>query len=128
MIRRYALIASITLCAAFAQTSVVAQTTPQVPGITIVIPLNAVGPSREASVKAMKEIGAVVRKQPGLISAVLMEHKNPTNKPSHVDVMQWRDMKAWEAVFSNPEFQKILAANTALVQVQDGAGVYAPVK
>ena len=128
MIRRYALTASLTLCAALAQTSALAQTAPQVPGITIVIPLNALGSSRDASVKAMKEIGAVVRKQPGLISAVLMEHKNPANKPSHVDVMQWRDMKAWEAVFSNPEFQKILSANSALVQVQDGAGVYTPVK
>jgi quinol monooxygenase YgiN len=105
-----------------------AQTKPLQEGVTIVIPLNATGASREASVKAMKAIAAVVEKQPGLIEGVLMEHRNPANKPSHVHVMRWKDMKSWEAVHANPEFQKILQANTATVQVQDGAGVYTPVK
>lgn len=105
-----------------------AQTKPLSDGLTIVIPLNATGQSREASVKAMKAIAAVVEKQPGVIDGVLMAHRNPDNKPSHVHVMRWKDLKSWEAVHANPEFQKVLQANTATVQVQDAAGVYTPVK
>ncbi len=52
------------------------------------------------------------RKQPGLIDEVLMAHKNPANKPSHMHVMRWREQKHWEAVFANPEFQKVLQANS----------------
>ena len=105
-----------------------AQTKPLSEGVTIVIPLNAIGNSREASVSSMKAIAAVVRKQPGLIDDVVMEHRNPANKPSHVHVMRWKEMKNWEAVHGDPEFQKVLQANKSSVQVQDGAGVYTPIK
>ena len=129
MIRRHALVAATALLAALSVSSnAFAQTKSLADGVTIVIPLNAIGASREASVKAMKAIAAVVEKQPGLIDGVLMEHKNPANKPSHVHVMRWKDMKNWEAVHANAEFQKVLQANNATVQVQDGAGVYTPVK
>ncbi len=129
MIRRFTLtIAATLLTGMIASASLLAQTKPAAEGITIVIPLNAIGASRDASVKSMQAIAAVVRKQPGLIDDVLMEHKNPANKPSHIHVMRWRDMKGWEAVFINPEFQKILQAHAATVQVQDAAGVYTPVK
>ena len=116
------------LAALSASPSAFAQAKSLADGVTIVIPLNAIGASREASVKAMKAIAAVVEKQPGLIDGVLMEHKNPANKPSHVHVLRWKDMKNWEAVHANAEFQKVLQANNAIVQVQDGAGVYTPVK
>ena len=129
MIRRHALVAATALLAALSVSSnAFAQTKSLADGVTIVIPLNAIGASREASVKAMKAIAAVVEKQPGLIDGVLMEHKNPANKPSHVHVLRWKDMKNWEAVHANAEFQKVLQANNAIVQVQDGAGVYTPVK
>jgi quinol monooxygenase YgiN len=129
MTRRSILLATTTVFAALAAApSASAQTKPLSEGITIVIPLNAIGSSREASVSAMKAIAAVVRKQPGLIDDVVMEHRNPANKPSHVHVMRWKEMKNWEAVHGDPEFQKVLQANKATVQVQDGAGVYTPIK
>lgn len=99
-----------------------------VKGITIVIPLNATGSSREASVRAMKAVVEVIRKQPGLIDEVLMESKNPDSKPSHVHVLHWRAQKDWEAVFANPEFQKAIQDNSAYLAVSGGASIYTPVK
>jgi quinol monooxygenase YgiN len=131
MIRRHALFAAAALCSALAPPhAALAQATPATPadGVTIVIPLNGVGASREASVKAMQAVQAVVRKLPGLIDEVLMENKNPANKPSHVHVMRWREQKNWEAVFTNPEFQKVFQASSAFLAVVDSAGIYTPVK
>ena len=97
-------------------------------GVTIVIPLAAApGKGRDEVVKAMQNIVAVIRKQPGLIDEVLMENKNPANKPTHVHVTRWRELKNWEMVFINPEFQKAMASNSAFFTV-DGAGIYTPVK
>ena len=128
MSRRLALSAAATLCAALALPHAALAQPKPVEGVTIVIPLNAIGASRDASVKAMQAIVAVVRKQPGLIEEVLMENKNPANKPSHVHVMRWREQKNWEAVFANPEFQTVFQANSASLSVVDGAGIYTPVK
>ncbi len=96
--------------------------------VTIVIPLNSVGASREASVKAMQAVQAVVRKQAGLIDEVLLENKNPANKPSHVHVMRWRALKNFEGMAANTEFQNVLRANSAALAVADSAGIYTPVK
>ena len=97
-------------------------------GVTIVIPLvAAAGKSRDDVLKAMRNIVAVIRKQPGLIDEVLLENKNPANKPSHVHVTRWREQKNWESVFANAEFQQALNANVAFFTV-DGAGIYIPVK
>ena len=106
-----------------------AQSKPTAPdGVTIVIPLSAAaGKSREEVVKAMQNIVAVIRKQPGLIDEVLMENKNPSNKPTHVHVTRWREMKNWEMVFANADFRKAMAANAGFFTV-DGAGIYTPVK
>ena len=106
-----------------------AQTKPAAPeGVTIVIPLAAAaGKSRDEVVKAMQNIVAVIRKQPGLIDEVLMENKNPANKPTHVHVTRWREQKNWEAVFTNAEFQQAINANVAFFAV-DAAGIYTPVK
>ena len=129
MIRRLALISAMISTAAFAFTvPAFAQAKAQSDGVTIVIPLNALGSSRDASVLGMKSVIAVVSKQPGYIDGVLMEHKNSANKPSHDHVTRWRDMKNWEAVFLNSEFQKALKESAGVVQVQDAAGVYTPVK
>ena len=97
-------------------------------GITIVIPITATGDSREASVKGMKAVAAVVRKQPGLIDDVLMENKNLANKPSHMHVTYWRDQKNWEALFSSPEFQKAIQDNASVLTVAEGASIFTPVK
>ena len=105
-----------------------AQSATAPPGITIVIPITAIGASREASIKGMKAVAAVVRKQPGLIDDVLMQNKNSANKPSHLHVMHWREQKNWEALFSNAEFQNVLKDNAAVLAVTDGAGIYTPLK
>ena len=106
-----------------------AQSQPLAPeGVTIVIPLAAAaGKNRDEVVKAMQNIVAVIRKQPGLLDEVLMENKNPANKPTHVHVMRWRELKNWEMVFINAEFQKAMASNSAFFTV-DSAGIYTPVK
>ena len=128
MSRRFALSAAASLCAALALPQAAMAQPKPAEGVTIVIPLNAIGASRETSVKAMQAIVAVVRKQPGLIEEVLMENKIPANKPSHVHVMRWREQKNWEAVFANPEFQSVFQAASASISVVDGAGIYTPVK
>ena len=106
-----------------------AQTQPAAPdGVTIVIPLAAAaGKGRDEVVKAMQNIVAVIRKQPGLIDEVLMENKNPANKPTHVHVTRWRELKHWETVFASAEFQKAMASNSGFFTV-DAAGIYTPVK
>ena len=106
-----------------------AQTKPAAPeGVTIVIPLAAAaGKSRDDVLNAMRNIVAVIRKQPGLIDEVLLENKNPADKPSHVHMTRWREQKNWEAVFTNAEFQQAINANVAFFTV-DGEGIYTPVK
>ena len=104
---------SMALTAAIgAVSSAQAQSSPAAPeGVTIVIPLAAAsGKSRDDVVKAMQNIVAVIRKQPGLLSEVLMENKSPTNKPTHVHVTRWREMTNWELVFANADFQTVMAA------------------
>ena len=131
MKRRNAFVRStLALTAAIAMVfSAQAQTKPAAPeGVTIVIPLvAAAGKSRDDVLKAMQNIIAVIRKQPGLIDEVLMENKNPANKPTHVHVTRWREQKNWEAVFTNAEFQQAINANVAFFTV-DAAGIYTPVK
>lgn len=127
MRRNFTLFALSLAAAAALPASALAQPKP-VKGITIVIPINALGTSREASVKAMKSVVEIIRKQPGLMDEVLMESKNPDSKPSHVHVLHWRTQKDWEAVFANPEFQKAIQANSAYLAVAGGAGIYTPVK
>lgn len=105
-----------------------AQTKPAPEGVTIMIPLNAHGASREASLKAMQSIASLVRKQPGLLDDQLLENNNPANHPSHMHVTRWREPKNWEAVFSNQEFLKALQAHSAQVTVADGAGIYLPAR
>ena len=128
MTRRHNLFATVALASALALPQAALAQPKPAEGITIVIPLNAIGAWREASVKAIQVVQTGVRQQPGLIDDVLMENKNPANKPSHVHVMRWREQKNWEAVFANPEFQKALQANSAFLAVVDGAGIYIPVK
>jgi quinol monooxygenase YgiN len=125
---RHALFATAALCSALMLPHAALAQAKPAEGVTIVIPLNGIGASREASLKAMKAVQAVVRKQPGLIEEVLMENKNPANKPSHVHVMRWREQKNWEAVFTAPEFQKAFQANSGFIAVVDSAGIYTPVK
>lgn len=127
MSRRHIFIAALAIAVTLPNMAS-AQTKVSPPGITIVIPITAIGASREASVKGMQAVVAVIRKQPGLIDEVLMESQNPASKPSHVHVMHWREQKNWEMVFVNPDFRKVMKDNAAVLTVADGASIYTPVK
>ena len=127
MSRRHILISAVATAVTLPNMAL-AQTKASALGITIVIPITAIGESREAAVKGMQAVVAVIRKQPGLIDEVLMENRNPANKPSHVHVMRWREQKNWEAVFVNPDFRKVMKDNAAVLTVADGASIYTPVK
>lgn len=95
---------------------------------TIVQPFDAVPGKNPAEVyKAMQNMAAAVRKMPGLVDDVVMENKNPAIKPTHVHVMRWKDQKSWEAMFSNPEFQKAIKDNASYFTV-DAAGIFTPMK
>ena len=64
MTRRHNLFATVALASALALPQAALAQPKPAEGITIVIPLNAIGASREASVKAMQAVQAVVRQQP----------------------------------------------------------------
>ena len=96
--------------------------------VTIVQPFDAAPGKNPAEVyKAMQNMANAVRKMPGLVDDVVLENKNPAIKPTHVHVMRWKDQKSWEAMFSNPEFQKTIKENAGFFVV-DGAGIFTPMK
>jgi heme-degrading monooxygenase HmoA len=96
--------------------------------VTIVQPFDAAPGKNPAEVyKAMQNMANAVRKMPGLVDDVVLENKNPAIKPTHVHVMRWKDQKSWEAMFSNPEFQKALKDNASYFAV-DAAGIFTPMK
>ena len=97
-------------------------------GLTIVVPFVPVaGKNREDVVKAMKNVAAVIRRQPGVIDDVLMEARSPANNPAFVHVARWRERKHWDALFSNPEVIQAMKANAGFFTL-DGAGVYIPLE
>lgn len=87
----------------------------------------APGKSSAEVYKAMQNMVNAIRKMPGLVDDVVLENKNPANKPSHVHVMRWRDQKSWELIFSNAEFQKAIKENSSYFVI-DAAGIFTPVK
>lgn len=97
-------------------------------GTTIVQSFEPAAGKNAADVyKAMMNMVTAIRKMPGLVDDVVLENKNPANKPTHVHVMRWKDQKSWEAMFSNAEFQKTVKENVAYFKV-DAANIFVPVK
>ena len=126
MQRRSSIFALAAVGASFAAVSGAQAQTTAAP-ITLVIELTATrSKPRAEAVAAMKRVVEVIARQPGLVDEMLMENKNPDNKPSHVHVMRWRSLQNWEAVHTNPEFQKVLQANATYFTLS--AGIYTPVK
>lgn len=121
-------IAAITLLIGFLQSEEIQAHSQTAGSVTIAIPLEATGSSREASLRAMQAIATIVRKQHGLIDDTLLENKNQKNKPTHMHVTRWRNQKDWEALFSNPDFLKALYANSHYVIVSQSATIYIPMK
>jgi heme-degrading monooxygenase HmoA len=89
-----------TAVAAFAETTVV-----------ILIDLEPGKPIDEV-VKAIKTVAAFVKKQPGFVQGDLLQSTIPNNKPAYVHIMRWDKLDDWANVSGNPEFQKVLEANS----------------
>ena len=107
-----------------------AQTTPasRAESLTIVLPITIDSTATRAdAIKALQTIAAYIKTQPGLIDEQLMESKNHEAKPSHMHVMHWKNLAAWEQVFSKPEFNSLLAKNSKYFTI-DGAKLYLPVQ
>ena len=76
--------------------------------------------------KRMAVIRDYLRKQPGYIENALMENRNTGAKPDYVGVSRWKSFKAWESLWLNPEFQKLVASVNEVGQMNPGT--FAPVK
>lgn len=100
------------------------------PSITLVLQVT-VNPNkpRAEAVKAMQSLGAVIRKQPGLIDEVLLENKNkdPGIHPSHVHVMRWKNSYDWQLMQTTSEFQKTIVANADYFTI-DAVSIFGPIQ
>jgi heme-degrading monooxygenase HmoA len=112
------LLASLVLLSGIALTSLVFAQTPSptapVPSgaVTTVIQITPLpGAKPEALDVAMRDMLALIKKQPGFIADEFLKNLNPGNTPSHVHVIRWAALKNWEAVFISPEFTKLNSAN-----------------
>jgi hypothetical protein len=96
---------------------------------TVVVTLLTVTPGTPTAtaVAAMKEVVAFVRKQPGLIDESLLASSFPDHSPSHIDLMRWRSLSDWEALFKSQEFLSLLESKGALFKVSP-AEVFVPIK
>ena len=81
---------------------------------------------RPELMKRMAAIRDFIRKQPGYIDNALMENRNPNTQPSFVGVSRWKSFKDWEAIWSKPELQKLVAATNEVGDVTPGT--FAPIK
>ena len=90
--------------------------------VTVVIQIApAAGASRDAAASAMKDMIAMIKKQPGFVSDEFLQNLNPANAPSHVHVIRWVSLKYWENVFAAPEFAKLNATNSKLFSISASA-------
>ena len=85
------------------------------------------GKGTDEAVKAMKDVGAYMRRQPGFIDGALLESTFPGNKPSHVYWSRWRTFKDWEQLSASADFLKLLDAKGKLFS-WSAAEVFKPVK
>ena len=95
--------------------------------ITVVIQIVPVaGANQSATNTALKDMVALIKKQPGFLSDEFLLNLNPANTPSHVHVIRWASLKYWENVFIAPEFVKLNAANSKLFSIS--ASAFKPAK
>ena len=85
------------------------------------------GHSTEDALKAMRDVGAYIRKQPGFIDGSLLASTFPGNKPSHVHISRWRAVADWEALSASAEFLKLLETR-GKVFGWSAAEIFKPVK
>ena len=95
--------------------------------ITVVIQIVPIaGANQSATNTALKDMVALIKKQPGFLSDEFLLNLNPANTPSHVHVIRWASLKYWENVFIAPEFVKLNAANSKLFSIS--ASAFKPAK
>ena len=95
--------------------------------ITVVIQIVPIaGANQSATNTALKDMVAMIKRQPGFLSDEFLLNLNPANTPSHVHVIRWASLKYWENVFIAPEFAKLNAANSKLFSVS--ASAFKPAK
>ena len=76
--------------------------------------------------KRMTAIRDFIRKQPGYVDNVLMENRNPDTQPNFVGVSRWKSIKDWEALWTKPELQKLVASASEVGNISPGS--FAPIK
>jgi hypothetical protein len=66
------------------------------------------------------------RKQTGLVDNALYENRNPQTAPQYVGVARWKQLKNWEDLWQNGQFQTLVRAVSEVGTVTPG--VYGAVK
>lgn len=66
------------------------------------------------------------RKQTGLVDNAIYENRNPQTAPQYVGVARWKQLKNWEDLWQNEQFQTLVRAVSEVGTVTPG--VYGAVK
>jgi quinol monooxygenase YgiN len=80
---------------------------------------------REDVGRALQDLVAVVRKQPGCLDQVVLQSVVPSHRPSHVYISRWRTLADWEAMLANAEVRKVTNQYQPLFRL-DRTAVYKP--
>ena len=72
-------------------------------------------------------------KLPGMLTAVIARPSRAgakvlTEQPSYVHARRWHEEKNWDALFSYPNFQKVVKPSVAVSTIAGGAGIYRPLR
>jgi heme-degrading monooxygenase HmoA len=96
---------------------------------TVVTEMQLSARSAATRAQSQERMGAIrdyIRKQPGYIENALMENRNTGSKPDLVGVSRWKSFKDWEALWLEPEFEKLVAAVGEVGDINPGT--YSPLK
>lgn len=76
--------------------------------------------------KQMVLIRDYLREQPGCVDVVLMQNANDGSKPDFVGIARWTDLKSWENVWLDKDFQQLVKSVTQLGKLTPG--MFLPLK
>jgi heme-degrading monooxygenase HmoA len=95
--------------------------------VVTVMHFSAKAPSSTPELKKrMQAMRDYLRKQPGYVENALFENRNPENAPQFVGVSRWKNLKDWENLWQNQQFQLLMRAIGEVGTVTPG--VYNAVK
>jgi heme-degrading monooxygenase HmoA len=78
--------------------------------VTVVVEIALVANSTSAeALVALKEMRALMKRQPGYLSEELLQNLNANNAPRYVHVSRWAALPFWAALFRTPEFSQLSA-------------------